>query len=407
MARRSGNGVDPSALPDIVDRGNMETGGRDRLVAEADRALAVRDAALALRLMEQAAALDGSLTLDQWRKLAALRRAAGNLEGALAALREALRLSPLDFFCLLSKASVLEQIGDPAHGEAFGQALAQRPPGELPQGLRTIVAHAEQVDAAHRTRIEQGLLVAVPPSGLSEVERARAARFAGNTARRTRAWHSEPTHFHYPTLREDEFHPRAQFPWLAAWEGLTDAIAAEFATVVAAQSAELLPYIQYADDQPLAQWRPLNRSRDWTAIHLIQRGSIVEANARHCPRTMEFLRQVPQPAIPGCGANAMFSLLAPHTRIPPHVGVANFRLVAHLPLIVPGHCWFRVGATTRAWQRGEAFVFDDTIEHEAANDSDELRVVLIIDCWHPDLSEAERAAITAMVAASPMNVGAL
>ena len=94
----------------------------------------------------------------------------------------------------------------------------------------------------------------------------------------------------------------------------------------------------------------------------------------------------------------MFSLLAPRTRIPPHTGVANTRLVCHLPLIVPERCWFRVGAETREWEVGKAFVFDDTIEHEAANDSDRLRVVFIFDVWHPGLSEAERDTVAAIMA---------
>ena len=93
----------------------------------------------------------------------------------------------------------------------------------------------------------------------------------------------------------------------------------------------------------------------------------------------------------------MFSLLAPNTAIPPHVGVSNARLVCHLPLIVPDGCWFRVGSETRLWQKGEAFVFDDTIEHEALNPSDELRVVLIFDVWRPDLDPVERKAIAAAI----------
>ena len=93
------------------------------------------------------------------------------------------------------------------------------------------------------------------------------------------------------------------------------------------------------------------------------------------------------------------SLLAPHTHIPPHVGVSNARLVCHLPLIVPEGCWFRVGGERRDWRRGEAFVFDDTIEHEAMNPSDRLRVVFIFDVWHPDLSPTERAAVTALIEA--------
>ena len=93
--------------------------------------------------------------------------------------------------------------------------------------------------------------------------------------------------------------------------------------------------------------------------------------------------ELDQPDIPRRGPNAMFSLLAPGAHIPPHTGVANTRLVCHLPLIVPPGCWFRVGAETRDWEVGKAWVFDDTIEHEALNPSDALRVIFIVDTWHP------------------------
>jgi len=113
---------------------------------------------------------------------------------------------------------------------------------------------------------------------------------------------------------------------------------------------------------------------------------------------MELLSRMPQPDIPGASANALFSLLAPHTAIPPHVGVNNARLLCHVPLVVPDGCWFRVGAETRMWREGEPFVFDDTIEHEALNPSDHLRVVMIFDIWHPDLTPGERDAVRAIVA---------
>ena len=108
-----------------------------------------------------------------------------------------------------------------------------------------------------------------------------------------------------------------------------------------------------------------------------------------------------QPEIAGASPNALFSLLAPGTAIPPHVGYNNTRLVCHLPLVVPDGCWFRVGAETRDWERGQAFVFDDTIEHEAMNPSEQLRVVFIFDLWHPDLRPAERAAVAAMIGSAP------
>jgi aspartyl/asparaginyl beta-hydroxylase (cupin superfamily) len=168
-------------------------------------------------------------------------------------------------------------------------------------------------------------------------------------------------------------------------------------SVMAAERSELLPYVRYAEHLPLDQWRELNNNPDWTAIHLLQNGKRVEANARLCPKTLALLDMCDQPDIEGASPNAMFSLLAPHTSIPPHVGVNNTRLVCHLPLVIPEGCWFRVGAETRCWTPGEAFVFDDTIEHEAANSSDQLRIVFIFDTWHPDLSPREREAVTALI----------
>jgi aspartate beta-hydroxylase len=102
----------------------------------------------------------------------------------------------------------------------------------------------------------------------------------------------------------------------------------------------------------------------------------------------------------------MFSVLSPRTRIPPHTGVANTRLVLHLPLIVPDGCGFRVGSETRSWKVGEAWVFDDTIEHEAWNDSDETRIILICDVWNPRLVGEERELIARLMTAMDDFAGA-
>jgi aspartyl/asparaginyl beta-hydroxylase (cupin superfamily) len=116
---------------------------------------------------------------------------------------------------------------------------------------------------------------------------------------------------------------------------------------------------------------------------------VVEHQQR-CPRTTQALREVELADIDGLCPNAMFSALAPHTHIPPHHGETNARLVVHLPLVVPENCLYRVGFEQRRWNVGEVLIFDDSIEHEARNDSDELRVVLIFDVWNPLLSAAER-----------------
>jgi aspartyl/asparaginyl beta-hydroxylase (cupin superfamily) len=365
---------------------------------QADAATARNDLPQARALLERLVVLQPDL-LQGWLKLGSIRAAQGDLQNALAALHGALRVSPLDFMALLSKASLLERMGARDCGEAYGRALAQRPPGQLNPALERMIARAERSYAlymdAHEQRLTQALGAAW--SGADPDEQRRIARFRSNTVRRTRPYHSEPSHFHFPGLLEREFHDRAAFPWLDELEAATDAIAAEYATVAIAEQARLEPYVQYPEHEPLRQWQQLNNNLAWTAIHLWQYGGTIAANARHCPRTVELLSRLPQPRIKGCSPNAVFSVLAPGTTIPPHTGVANTRLVCHLPLIVPTGCWFRVGAETRNWERGKAFVFDDTIEHEAANTSSQVRVVLIFDVWHPGLSTAEREAARAVM----------
>ncbi|MBY0582898.1 MAG: aspartyl/asparaginyl beta-hydroxylase domain-containing protein [Sphingomonas sp.] len=339
-------------------------------------------------------------------RLAGVSRAVGQPRVALEAVHRALALRPLDFTALVMRAGLLDRLQPEQSGEAWGHALAQRPEGDLPPQLAAAVADGEARHAAWLDRREDRLKAATSAAELSANpdEQRRIKRFRSNSLRRTRVYHSDPTHFFYPELTEREFHPRSRFPWLRELEAATDSIAEEFAAVMAAERAELVPYIQYADHLPLDQWRPLNHNPDWTAIHLWQNGRQVAANATHCPHTMAMLQRLPQPGIAGASPNAMFSLLAPGTAIPPHVGVSNARLVCHLPLIVPDGCWFRVGGETRRWARGEAFVFDDTIEHEALNPSDQLRVVLIFDIWHPDLSPVEQEAVAALISADDQAV---
>lgn len=369
------------------------------LEQQADRAAAAGQFAAARSLLEQAVETENA-SIDLWMKLSAMRKASGDLNGALGAVDRALAISPLDFSALLSRAVILDRLGDPNAGEEFGHALAQLPPDEeVPETMKAAVAHARQRRDEHRLLLEKRLTLSLPAE-LDPEALVRAQRFISNRTHRTRHYHQEPSDFHYPGLPEIEFHDRALFQGLETLEQATDSIRAEFDALIEAEAAEMVPYIQYPDRVPMRQWKELNNNRNWTAIHLLRNGQRIEANARHCPSTLAAIAQLDQPQVPGASPNAMFSLLAPRTRIPPHTGVANTRLVCHLPLIVPAGCGFRVGETTRDWRVGEAFVFDDTIEHEAWNDSDELRVVLIVDLWPPALGPDDRQAVAAVIGAS-------
>jgi aspartyl/asparaginyl beta-hydroxylase (cupin superfamily) len=95
----------------------------------------------------------------------------------------------------------------------------------------------------------------------------------------------------------------------------------------------------------------------------------------------------------------LFSLLRPGAHIPAHTGIINTRLIVHLPLVVPPDCQLRVGNETRTWEEGKAWVFDDTIEHEAWNRSGETRVILLLEIWRPELNATERQLVGAMLEA--------
>ena len=214
------------------------------------------------------------------------------------------------------------------------------------------------------------------------------------TGRRAR-YIPQPTFMYFPGIPALEFFDNAEFPWLSRMEAATDEIRAELSAVLASDQGGLEPYVAYPEGVPLDQWRELNQSRRWSAYFLWKEGVAQPQHLARCPRTADALRSAPQCDVVKHGPNAFFSILEPRTRIPPHTGVTNTRLTVHLPLVVPPDCGFRVGGATRGWLPGKAWVFDDTIEHEAWNHSDTPRAILIFDVWNPYLSAAERDLVRA------------
>ena len=93
-----------------------------------------------------------------------------------------------------------------------------------------------------------------------------------------------------------------------------------------------------------------------------------------------------------------FSVMYPGTHVHPHTGPTNCRLRAHLGLSVDKadeeKMTLRVADKTLRWREGEVFVFDDSFEHEVRHDGQKKRVVLIVDLWHPDLSEEQRKTLS-------------
>jgi aspartate beta-hydroxylase len=328
----------------------------------------------------------------------------GDAAGEREAIEAALTVNAYFLPALLAKGRWLERFGTRAGASAtFANALKiAPPPANWPAALRDDLEHAQQVVAAHTSALDEHLVREIGPK-LADLPEASAARWreaAAIVAGKSKPYRSESNQLYVPRLPAIPFHERTQFPFLAALEAQTDVIRAELERALAAARDEFVPYIQYAPGEPVNQWQELNHSLRWSTLHLWRDGKPVDENLARCPATARALAALPLADIGGLCPNAMFSALAPKSHIPPHNGETNARVIAHLPLIVPERCSYRVGFDRRQWRVGETLIFDDTIEHEARNDSDELRVVLIFDLWNPLLDTRDRELVRRLAAAA-------
>lgn len=349
------------------------------------------DAAIAY--FERAAALDPEAG-PLWRNLATAHRNKGDAEGERAALEQALDCDRTDFMAWLRKAELHERLGEttPAMTAWSGvlQMAVQFDP--LPEGLAPVLDHAQRYVAEQGARISDHIesRLGADIDDCDETSRRRLRAFAAVAAGKRRIYHNECLGLNYPFLPADEFFDNHHFPWFAAIGGQTDAIRAELVGLIENGAEAMRPYVRMEKGTPDNKWSGLDHNLDWTACFLWEYGQPNLPVLERCPATRAAIEMVPRADIPGRAPNVFFSILRPHAHIPPHTGVSNTRAIIHLPLIVPEGCGFRVGGETRQWVEGQAFAFDDTIEHEAWNNSDQLRAVLIFDVWNPHLSKEEQ-----------------
>ena len=323
--------------------------------------------------------------------LATAHRSAGDTEGERQALQAALDIDQLDFVAQLRMAELLEREGRQALAVKHWSAVVQLAAGmtDRPPLVADAATRGQRFLADHSAAFAQALdrdLGDLPATPESRRFRACVDHMLG----RRRVYRNECAGVYYPFLPADEFFDRSLFPWFTAVEARTDAIRAEALALLADPGEALRPYVRLDPGTPQNKWSGLDKSLDWGACFLWEYGVENAAVTARCPATVAALAEAPQNHVPGKAPSAFFSILKPGGHIPPHTGVTNTRAIVHLPLVVPPGCEFRVGGETRAWREGEAFAFDDTIEHEAWNRSAEQRIVLIFDVWNPHLSTAEQ-----------------
>ena len=350
----------------------------------------------ALAHFARATALDPDAA-PLWRNQATACRALGDDVGERAALDAALDRERTDFATWLRKAQLHQRRGEDADAMAawsatlqLAEAFPQFPP-EIAAMLEAGRAAMQGWQGRVETAVEAGLAPLL--AGLDAPSRRRGQAFVDTALRGRRTYRNECSGLYYPFLPADEFFDENHFAWIPSARAAAVDVRAEFLALQQADALPLRPYVQMDKGAPQSKWSTLDGSGAWSAAFLWEYGVANDALLERCPKTAALLEAIDRPRIPGRAPTVFFSILRAGAVIPPHTGVSNTRSIAHLPLVVPDGCRFRVGGETRAWVEGEPFVFDDTIEHEAINPTDRDRAVLIFDVWNPHLGASEREVI--------------
>ena len=396
-ARRTGQpGVAKTLLEEVIRAEPAHAGALNSLGLIA---LGAGDAAGAIGFLQRAAVADPAAA-PVGLNLAQAQRSAGDAAGELAALDRALAIDPYLLPALLRKAQAFKRLGRMGESaEIYRAILASKlREQDLPAELRAALDHGRALVAAESERRTAAMAgpIAKVRADFPAADFTRVQGYADHRAGRRQVYQHQPTGSHFPYLPAFEFFDRGLFPWFAELEAASAAIAAELRSLWSEGDEGFAPYVAFDATQPVNQWAELNHSPRWSAWFFWKDGVRQDANCARCPATAAVLDALPLLDIPGKGPTTMFSILDPGTRIPPHTGTSNVRTTVHLPLVIPEGCGFRVGSETREWRFGEAWAFDDTIEHEAWNDSAQPRAILILDAWNPLLTEAERAVVRAI-----------
>ncbi len=324
----------------------------------------------------------------------------------IAALDRLLAAEPRNILALIRRADHFAAAGEARSASAFYlMAIRSAPQGAVPPDMARELARARQAcdrfAADYKTFLARSLADRGFDPGRSSPRFAQSVDIVlGNR----QIYLQQPKYYYFPGLPQIQFYERSQFPWLDEVEAATADIRDELMCILREPDA-FAPYVQGHANRPYKAQMGMLNNPAWSAFYLWKNGEIVAENAARCPKTMRALRNAPLAHVRYRSPSILFSLLKPAAHIPPHNGLVNTRLICHLPVIVPGQCRFRVGNEVREWVDGKAWAFDDTIEHEAWNDSGETRVILLFDVWRPELTADEKSLVGALFEAIDAHSG--
>ena len=355
------------------------------------------------------AAIDAGLaTTKSWLGLTLASLVLGENRAAEASVDEVLTREPHNLRGLIIKGDLLlgrdEQRQAVSHYNLvmrLAATLADIPP-QLQQDLVRIQGRLEQISEMFQSQLLDRLHAGGYRRDTASARFNRGLDMLMGAAEReddTSPFPQKPHAFYLPDMPYRPFYPSEELPWVKEVEAATDAIEAELSAFLATRAQAFAPYIHGGLELPGQTPDTLRDHDNWTAAFLIRDGVEDLEWSAACPTVSALMDTLPLTAIKGFSPSVLFSKLQPGARIDPHTGLLNCRLICHLPLVVPAGCGLRVGDDRRDVVRGEVWAFDDSINHEAWNNSADDRIVLIFDVWHPDLTEQERRDITSLLEA--------
>lgn len=169
------------------------------------------------------------------------------------------------------------------------------------------------------------------------------------------------------------FYSSVDFPALSEFENNFAQIKKELLTILNKPLIEIYNST-WVGERPNYLTNPLDKSTAWKTYTFRFFGINHIPNLESCPAIRNILDKFPTIV------TAEFSLLEPNTHILPHKGYTNKLLRAHLGLIIPnGDIGIRVDEISSNWEEGKLLIFDDSIEHEAWNNTNQQRVVFMFD----------------------------
>ena len=196
-----------------------------------------------------------------------------------------------------------------------------------------------------------------------------------------------------PVLETSTYFPGAA-RFISAWPEIRDE--------ALALSGRMQSIPRFHEIMPAQADISANDGKDWRLFVLKVYGAEVDKNMAACPKLAELVSSTPDVL------SASLSFLAPRKHIPRHRGpfrgVLRYQLGLSVPLDAQGRpaAVLALNDVEHRVGEGQQLLWDDTYPHEVWNNSDQMRLVLLLDVRRPHMPFDLRVLSHALIASVGM-----